>query len=132
MKRYNITVNGRTYDVAVEESTGAPVAAAAPVAAPAPAAPVAAPMAAPVVAPAPTPVAGGTAGSISINAPMPGVMVDVKVNVGEAVTKGQVLAVLEAMKMENDLVAPQDGKIASINVKKGDQVESNTLVLTME
>lgn len=131
MKRYNITVNGRTYDVAVEESTGAPVAAAAPVAAPAPAAPVAAPMAAPV-APVAAPAAGGTAGSISINAPMPGVMVDVKVNVGEAVTKGQVLAVLEAMKMENDLVAPQDGKIASINVKKGDQVESNTLVLTME
>lgn len=109
MKRFNITVNGKAYDVAVEEVSGgsAPVAAAAPAAAPA--------------APAPAaPAAEGTA----VNAPMPGTILDVKASVGDTVTEGQVLMVLEAMKMENDIVAPKAGKVSAISVKKGDGVNS--------
>ena len=99
MKNYTITVNGNVYDVTVEEgaSTGAVSA---------PAAPKAAPKAA--AAPAAKPAATGTAGSVKINAPMPGKIVDVKVKVGDAVKKGQTILVLEAMKMENDIVAPED------------------------
>ena len=123
MKRFNITVNGKAYDVAVEEVSGggaaaAPVAAA-PAAAPAPAA----------AAPAPAPVA---AGGTSVNSPMPGTILDVKVNVGDTVSEGQVLMVLEAMKMENDIVAPKAGNVASINVKKGDTVNSNDLLASIQ
>ena len=102
MKNYTITVNGNVYDVTVEEgaSTGAVSA---------PAAPKAAPKAA--AAPAAKPAATGTAGSVKINAPMPGKIVDVKVKVGDAVKKGQTVLVLEAMKMENDIVAPEDGTV---------------------
>ncbi len=119
MKNYKITVNGTSYDVAVEESgvASAPVAAAAPVAAPA-----AAP-AAPVAAPA----AGGTA----VSAPMPGNILDVKVAVGAAVKAGDVLIILEAMKMENDITAPADGTVASIAVKKGDTVNSGDALITL-
>ena len=122
MKRFTITVNGKAYDVAVEEVTGgAPVAAA-------PAAPVQ--TAAPAAAPAPVaPVAtGGTA----VNSPMPGTILDVKVNVGDTVTEGQVLMILEAMKMENDIVAPVAGKVAAINVKKGDSVNSNDALASIQ
>ena len=122
MKRFNITVNGKAYDVAVEEVTGgAPVAAA-------PAAPVQ--TAAPAAAPAPVaPVAtGGTA----VNSPMPGTILDVKVNVGDTVTEGQVLMILEAMKMENDIVAPVAGKVVAINVKKGDSVNSNDALASIQ
>lgn len=119
MKRYNITVNGKSYDVSVEElGAGAPAPAAAPAAAPAPA---------PAPAAAPAAPAGGTA----IKAPMTGTIMDVKVNVGDSVTKGQVVAVLEAMKMENDIVAPADGKIASVVAKKGDSVETDQTIITM-
>ena len=126
MKRFNITVNGKAYDVAVEEVTGgAPVTAApaAPVqtAAPAPATP------APAAAPAPV-VTGGTA----VNSPMPGTILDVKVNVGDTVAEGQVLMILEAMKMENDIVAPVAGKVAAINVKKGDSVNSNDALASIQ
>ncbi len=123
MKRFNITVNGKSYDVAVEEVGGAaapapvaPVAAAAP--APAPAAPAAA------AAPA---VAEGT----PIKAPMTGNILDVKVNVGDTVSVGQVLVVLEAMKMENDIVASVAGKVTSIAVKKGDTVNSDDVIATI-
>lgn len=122
MKRFNITVNGNAYDVTVEETgstASAPVAAAPVAAAPAPAAKPAA---------APT----GAAGSVKITAPMPGTILEVKVNAGDSVTKGQVVAVLEAMKMENDIVAPQDGKIASVVAKKGDTVNSNDTLITMD
>ena len=110
MKRFNITVNGKAYDVAVEEVSGgsAPAAAAAPAAAPA------------APAPAAAPAAEGTA----VNAPMPGTILDVKASVGDTVTEGQVLMVLEAMKMENDIVAPKAGKVSAISVKKGDGVNS--------
>ena len=124
MKRFNITVNGKAYDVAVEEVSGDAAAAPAPVAA-APAASAAPAAAAPAPAPA---AAGGTA----VNAPMPGTILDVKVNVGDTVAEGQVLMVLEAMKMENDIVAPKAGKVASISVKKGDTVNSNDLLASIQ
>lgn len=122
MKTYTITVNGTVYSVTVEEgaSTGAAPVAAAPVAAaPAPAAP------APAAAPA------GAQGSVTVNAPMPGKILGVKASVGQAVKKGDVVVVLEAMKMENDIVAPQDGTVASINVTAGQSVESGAVLATM-
>lgn len=122
MKNYTITVNGNVYDVTVEEgaSTGAVSA---------PAAPKAAPKAA--AAPAAKPAATGTAGSVKINAPMPGKIVDVKVKVGDAVKKGQTVLVLEAMKMENDIVAPEDGTVASINAAVGSAVEAGETIASL-
>ena len=102
MKSYTITVNGNVYDVTVEEGAGAP--AAAPVAA----APVAAPKAAAPAPKAAAPAASGAAGAVKVNAPMPGKILAVKTNVGAAVKKGDVVLVLEAMKMENEIVAPQE------------------------
>lgn len=117
MKRFNITVNGKAYDVAVEEvGAGSAPAAAAPVQA-----------AAPVPASAAAP-AGGTA----VKAPMPGNILDVKVNAGDTVSEGQVLMVLEAMKMENDIVAPKAGTVASVNVKKGDSVNRDDLLASIQ
>lgn len=123
MKNYRITVNGTAYDVAVEE-LGASAAPATPVAAPA--APVAAAPAAPVA-----PAASGNAGSIVVSAPMPGKILNVKANVGASVKKGDVVLILEAMKMENEVVAPEDGTIASINVAAGDSVEAGDTLATL-
>ena len=122
MKNYTITVNGNVYEVTVEEgaSTGAP--AAAPKAAPRASAPKAAPKAA---APA------GAQGSVAVTAPMPGKILAVKATGGQAVKKGDVIMVIEAMKMENDIVAPQDGTIASINAAVGDSVEPGATLATM-
>lgn len=120
MKNYRITVNGTAYDVAVEElGAGA-------VAAPAAAAPVAA---APVAAP--TPAASGAAGSITVASPMPGKILAIKANAGQAVKRGEVVMILEAMKMENEITAPEDGTIASINVAVGDSVESGDTLATL-
>lgn len=133
MKNYTITVNGTPYNVTVEEgAAAAPVQAApAPAAAPTPA-PAAAPTPAPAVAPAPAPAtAGGTEGSVKVEAPMPGTILDVKVAVGSSVTSGQVLCILEAMKMENEIVAPQDGTVASVAVNKGDSVEAGQAIITL-
>ena len=124
MKYYNITVNGVAYSVSVEETA----AGAAPVAA-APAAPAAAPKAAP--APAAAPKAAGAAGAVTVKAPMPGNILDVKVAAGASVKAGDVLVILEAMKMENEIVAPQDGTVASINVHKGDTVNSGDTLVSM-
>ncbi len=121
MKRFNITVNGKAFDVAVEEITDPN----APVQAAAPAAPAAAPKAA---APAPAAAGAGT----KVSAPMPGTILDVKVNSGDTVTKGQVMMVLEAMKMENDIVAPCDGKVTSVVVKKGDTVNASDTLATVQ
>jgi len=130
MKNYTITVNGTPYNVTVEEGAGAPVAAA-PVAAAAPApAPAAAPAPAPAAAPA-APATQGTAGSVKVEAPMPGTILDVKVSVGDSVSSGSVLCILEAMKMENEIVAPQDGTVASINVAKSDSVEAGQVIITL-
>lgn len=117
MKTYTITVNGNVYEVTVEE--GAAGAAAPKAAAPKPAAPKAAPKAA------------GAAGSVKVAAPMPGKILAVKANPGQAVKKGDVLLVLEAMKMENEIVAPQDGTVASINVSVGDSVEAGATIATL-
>lgn len=129
MKNYTITVNGTPYSVTVEEGTSS--AAAAPVATAPVAAPVAAPAPAPAAAPAPAPAPAGSEGAVKIEAPMPGNILDVKVAVGDAVSNGQVLCILEAMKMENDIVASQDGTVASINVSKGDSVEAGQVLITL-
>ena len=118
MKNYTITVNGTAYEVTVEENgAGTPAAAAAP-------APKAA---APKKAVAPKAAAGGT----PINAPMRGTIVDVKVKVGDKVSNGTVVAVLEAMKMENDIVSDKDGVVAAVLVNKGDSVETGAPVVTL-
>ncbi len=131
MKYYNITVNGVTYSVAVEETNGVatpapvviPVAAPAPAAAPVPAvAP--APAAAPVAAPA-------AAGNVVVKAPMPGNILKVNCKAGDAVKKGDVLVVLEAMKMENDVCAPSDGVVASVEVAQGATVEPEAVLVTL-
>ena len=123
MKRYNITVNGTAYDVAVEEITDGSAPAAAPAAA-------AAAPAAPKAAPKPA-AAAGPQGGVKITAPMPGTIVEVKAKVGDPVKNGTVIAVLEAMKMENDIVADRDGTIASINVNKGDSVSTGAVIATL-
>lgn len=122
MKNYRITVNGTAYDVAVEELGGS----AAP-AASIPAAPAA------QAAPAPTaaPAASSAAGSITVTSPMPGKILAVKASVGQAVKKGEVVLILEAMKMENEVVAPEDGTIASIDVAVGSAVEAGDTLATL-
>ncbi len=122
MKNYRITVNGNVYDVTVEE-TGSSASA------PVHTAPVAAPKAAP--APAAAPVASGAEGSVKISAPMPGKVLSIKTSVGTKVTKGQVIMVLEAMKMENEIVAPEDGTVAGINVNEGASVEAGAVLATL-
>jgi biotin carboxyl carrier protein len=119
MKQLKVTVNGTTYDVMVEE-VGEVAAAVAPVATPAPAA---AP--APVAAPAP-------AEGENICAPMPGTVLSVNVSAGQTVKKGDVLCVLEAMKMENEIYAPRDGSVASVNTTKGESVESGKVLVVLQ
>lgn len=121
MKNYTITVNGNVYDVTVEEGTGS-TAGAAKAATPKAAAPKAAPKAA---APA------GAQGAVKVNAPMPGKILKVNVNTGTAVKKGDVLLVLEAMKMENEICAPQDGTVATVECAAGDSVESGKVLVSM-
>ena len=124
MKNYTITVNGNVYDVVVEEgaSTGAPVVSA-------PAAPKAAP-AAPKAAPA-APKAAGAAGSIKVEAGAAGKVFKIEANVGQAVKKGDAVVIIEAMKMEIPVVAPQDGTVASIDVAVGDAVEAGAVLATL-
>ena len=126
MKNYTITVNGNVYEVTVEEGfTGA--ASTPKAAAPAPKA---APKAAPAPAAAPAAPAGA-AGAVAVTAPMPGKILGVKASAGQAVKRGQVLLILEAMKMENEIVAPQDGTVATINVAVGDSVEPGATLATL-
>ena len=113
MKKYRVNVNGTVYEVELEEITGA---------APAAAAPVAAPTAAPAAAPA---------GGERVCAPMPGTILSVNVSNGSAVKKGDVLMILEAMKMENEIMAPCDGTVTSVAAAKGAAVESGALLCTI-
>lgn len=130
MKKYNVTVNGNLYQVEVEEVGGISVAAPAPVAAAAPAtAP--APVATPAPTAAPAPVASGSQGSVSVKAPMQGTILKVNVSVGDTVKKGDVLCVLEAMKMENEIKSAQDGVVASVAVRAGESVETDALLVSL-
>lgn len=129
MRQFNITVNGQTYQVEVEEVGGAVTAAPVRAAAPVAAAPVAAaPKAAP--APAAAPKAAAGAGD-PVKSPMPGNILDVKVKVGDKVTNGTCLVVLEAMKMENEIPAPKDGTVTSVLVAKGATVSAGDVLVTI-
>lgn len=135
MKKYNITVNGTTYAVDVEEAGGAPAAAPAPAAAapapeaaPAPAAAAPAPEAAPAAAPAAAP----SAGAQTVDAPMPGTVLDIKVSAGQAVNAGDILLILEAMKMENEIVAPDAGTVDAIITSKGASVNAGDALISLK
>ncbi|MDR0519651.1 MAG: acetyl-CoA carboxylase biotin carboxyl carrier protein subunit [Clostridiales Family XIII bacterium] len=130
-KKYNITVNGTAYAVEVEEVGGAPVVtSAAPVAAPAPA-PAAAPAPAPAPAPAAAPAGAPSAGAAVVEAPMPGTILDIKVAPGQSVGAGDTLLILEAMKMENEIVAPQAGTVDAVLVSKGAQVNAGDGLISL-
>ncbi|CUO49588.1 acetyl-CoA carboxylase biotin carboxyl carrier protein subunit [Eubacterium sp. am_0171] len=121
MKNYTITVNGNVYDVTVEEKgAGA-----------APAAPVAAPAAAPKAAPAPAAAAPKAAGGIEVKAGAAGKVFKIEANVGQSVQAGDAVVIIEAMKMEIPVVAPEAGTVASINVAVGDAVESGAVLATL-
>lgn len=110
MKKYRVNVNGSLYEIEIEE------------------------MSAPATMSAPTPAAkpaAAPAGGAQVKAPMPGTILDVKVQEGQNVKKGQVLVILEAMKMENEIQAPCDGKIAALSVRKGDSVETQALICSI-
>ena len=116
MKKYRVTVNGTVYEIELEEMTGA--------------APVSAPAAAP--APAPAPAAAAPAGGEQVSSPMPGNILAVNVAAGDTVKRGQVLMILEAMKMENEIMCPCDGNVVSVNTSKGASVESGTLLCVFQ
>ena len=119
--KYKITLNGRTYEVEVEAGKAMLLDEYEAIAPSAPAAPVAAPVAAPAAAPAAPAVTG--AGE-SVNAPMPGTILKVNVQNGQAVKEGDVLVVLEAMKMENEILAPKNGTVTQVLVSKGSSVDT--------
>ena len=120
----HVEVNGTPYTVEMEKAPAAPKKVVRPVVAAAPAA-----AAAPEPAKVSRPAAGGKSG---IKSPLPGVILQVKVNVGDQVTKGQVLMVLEAMKMENNILSDKDGKVAAINVSKCDSFLEGTDLIVIE
>lgn len=115
MKKYRVNVNGTQYDITLEVLEGE--AAAAP--------------AAPKAAPAAAPKAAAPAGGQAVNAPMPGTILSVNVKPGQAVKKGDILVMLEAMKMENEIMAPVDGTVGAVNVTKGQSVQSGDVLLTI-
>jgi len=118
MRKYNVNVNGTAYEVTVEEVVGG-------------AAPVAAPVAAPAPAAAPAPVAAPAAGGTTVTSPMPGTILDVKVAAGQQVQEGQLVMILEAMKMENEIFATATGTVTSVAVQKGAAVESGAVLCTI-
>ena len=110
MKKYRVVVNGTPYEIELEELTGA--------------APVKAAEASPAVS-------GGSSGE-QVTAPMPGTILSVNIAQGDQVKRGQILMILEAMKMENEIMCPQDGIVASVHVNKGAAVESGTLLCVIQ
>ena len=117
MKKYKVNVNGTNYEIEIElmsETEASSVKAAAPAQAPAQSAPVAA------------------GEGEQVTSPMPGTILDVKVNVGDTVKKGQVLMILEAMKMENEIMAGVDGQITSVGVTKGASVQTGDMLCTIK
>ncbi len=121
MKKLKVTVNGTVYDVEVEEADVSS----------APAAPASAPVPAPAPAPAPKAAEKALAGSETIESPMPGTIVDVRVAAGQSVKKDDVLLVLEAMKMENEIMSPRDAEVAAVLVAKGDGVQAGTPLVSL-
>ncbi len=126
MKNYKVNVNGTEYKVSVEFIDESEASAPAPKAESTQSAPAATPS-----APA-APAAPAPAGGEKVNAPMPGTILSVNVSVGDTVKKGQVLVILEAMKMENEIMSPADGKITFLGVSKGSSVESGTPICVIE
>ena len=127
MKKYNVTVNGVTYEVVVEEAGEV-------AAAPAPQAPQTAAPAAPKAAPAPAAKPAATksaAGAKTVNAPMPGTILKVNVKVGDAVKKNDIICILEAMKMENEIFAAEDGTVTAINTPQGTSVNTGDAIVTL-
>ena len=122
MKSYTITVNGNVYDVTVEENVGGAVAAA-PARKAAPVAPKAAPAAAPKAA--------GAAGGIKVTAGAAGKVFKLEASVGQKVSKGDAVVIIEAMKMEIPVVAPEDGTVATIEVAVGDAIEAGAVLATL-
>ena len=121
MKKFNVTVNGTVYEVEVNEVGGA-----APVAAPAPKAAAPAPKAAPAAAAAPVP-----AGAQTVDCPMPGKILSVAVTAGQAVKKGDVLCILEAMKMQNEIVAPHDATVSEVRVAANQTVATGDALVVL-
>ncbi len=123
MKNYKVIVNGTEYQVAIELVSEAEAKAAVPAAA----------SAAPAAAPAPAaPAAAAPAGGEKVNAPMPGTILEVKVAVGSTVKKGDLLFVLEAMKMENEILSPVDGKVTFVGTTKGSSVDTGAALCVIE
>lgn len=122
MKSYTITVNGVAYDVTVEEGAGNGAPAAAPKAAK---------KAAPKAAPAAAPKAAAAAGAVEVTASVPGKVCKIEAKAGQAVKAGDAIVILEAMKMEIPVVAPQDGTVAGINVSVGDTVDNGDVLASM-
>ena len=120
--KYTATLNGKQYDVELERIGEYEPIPRYGEAAPAPAAPITAPAAAPAPA---------AAGGQSVEAPMPGKILDIRVKVGDAVKYGQPVVIMEAMKMETEIVAPADGTVASVNVNSGDTVETGAVLVTL-
>lgn len=123
MKKYNVTVNGTTYEVMIEEADGAFSAPAAPAAAPAPAAAAPAPKAAPK--------ATGAQGAIKVTAPMPGTVLKMSLKVGDTVAPNGLVCILEAMKMENEIFSEKGGKVVSIEAPVGTSVQSGDVIVTL-
>ena len=117
MKAYKVNVNGNVYEITLEVIDKADIKA--------PSAPVAAP------APAAAPAAPAQAGAQTVKAPMPGTILKINVSNGQAVKKGDVLMILEAMKMENEIMAANDGTVASVNVSQGATVDSGAVLCTL-
>ncbi|BBE31144.1 acetyl-CoA carboxylase biotin carboxyl carrier protein subunit [Tepiditoga spiralis] len=133
IKKFNVKVNGKSYEVEVEEvsSQGTVPVQSVPVAAPVQK-PAATPASAPTPKPAATPASAPTAGGHEVISPLPGAVVDILVSVGQSVSEGDKLIIIEAMKMENEIPAPVSGVIDKILVKKGDTVEGEQLLITIK